>query len=104
MSSRLGAPRGRVQTGREPAYDPKCGKPYRPGTCFQPANGAELVRLCRQLGMSASGLLDAMVEHLRTNEDAAADLVTWLHDMQKTGRPAEWPIAVKEGDAYSKAS
>lgn len=104
MSSRLGAPRGRVQTGRAPAYDPKCGRPYRPGTCFQPANGAELVRMSIELGMSVSGLLDAMVEHLRTNGTAAAELVTWLQDMQKTGRPAEWPDAVTEGDAYSKAS
>lgn len=104
MSRRLGAPRGRVQSGREPVYDPTCGRPYRPGTCFQPDNGAELVRLCRELGMSASGLLDAIVEHLRTNKVAETDLVTWLHYMQKTGRPAEWPDALTEGAAYSKAS
>lgn len=59
---------GKRQRGKEPAYDPTSGGPYRAGLYMDPVTGAKLVRLSETLNMSVSGVVRLLVERVDVDE------------------------------------
>ncbi|MFK0160828.1 hypothetical protein ACIQVK_53475 [Streptomyces sp. NPDC090493] len=72
-----GMPRGTRYAA--PTYDPATGKPYRPGTHFDPQTAEKLIKMCERLNLSVSGFLTELVAAVQVDPD---------------GRPVGWPEAV----------
>lgn len=80
----------RGERRRLPNYQRGCGRDYRPGTNFRPANAEKLLDLCDSTGLSVSGFLDLLIERLPVDDT--------------TGCPVGWPDQPHQQEEMPNAS